>query len=187
MLNLNDYSTFHNNDNKENFPNLFIIKSRYLRKKRISLKNFLNEKDQNTKKRFENKVNINFNNENLNLINYKSLNNQNPSKKQISDFFPKKFNKIFSNHLKQNKYNLDKIYFEDDVNKKIINFHLFTDNIIYDSNPFNEKLIQMNRDDDVLSDEELIKNSKLFLYKEMNYAIKIYEDKKLKNNNKFQK
>jgi hypothetical protein len=44
----------------------------------------------------------------------------------------------------------------------------------------------MNRDDDVLSDDELIKNSQLFLFKEINYAIKIYEDKKLKNNNQFQ-
>ena len=175
-------STFHNNDNKENVPNLFIIKSRYLRKKRLSYNNE-KEQDQNTKKRFENKTN-NFNNENI--INYKSLNNKNPSKKQIFDFFPKKFNKIFSNHLKQIKYNLDKIYFEDEVNKKIINFHLFSDKIVYDSNPFNEKLIEMNRDDDVLSDDELIKNSQLFLFKEINYAIKIYEDKKLKNNNQFQ-
>ena len=56
--------------------------------------------------------------------------------------------------------------------------------MIYDSNPFNEKIIEMNRDDDVLSDDELIKNSQLFLFKEINYAIKIYEDKKLKNNKK---
>jgi hypothetical protein len=56
--------------------------------------------------------------------------------------------------------------------------------MIYDSNPFNEKIIEMNIDDDVLSDDELIKNSQLFLFKEINYAIKIYEDKKLKNNKK---
>ena len=167
MLNLKDYFSLKNKEKKEN---LFIIKSKILRKKRISLKN-LNEKekDENTKKRFENKI---FNKENINILNN---NNKIPSKK---------LNKIFSNHLKQNNFNIEKIYFEDDFNKKIINFHLFTDKMIYDSNPFNEKIIEMNRDDDVLSDEELIKNSQLFLFKEINYAIKIYEDKKLKNNKK---
>ena len=170
MLNLKDYFSLNNKEKKEN---LFIFKSKLLKKKRISLKN-LNEKeqDQNTKKRFENKL---FNNENINILNN---NNKKPSN------FSKKLNKIVSNHLKTKNFNIEKIYFEDDFNKKIINFNLFNDNFIYDSNPFNEKIIEMNRDDDVLSDEELIKNSQLFLFKEINYAIKIYVDKKLKNNNK---
>ena len=116
MLNLKDYFSLKNKEKKEN---LFIIKSKILRKKRISLKN-LNEKekDENTKKRFENKI---FNKENINILNN---NNKIPSKK---------LNKIFSNHLKQNNFNIEKIYFEDDFNKKIINFHLFTDKMIYDN------------------------------------------------------
>ena len=43
MFNLNEYyyslQNNNNNNNKENFQNLFKIKSQYLKKKRISLKN----------------------------------------------------------------------------------------------------------------------------------------------------
>ena len=145
--------------------------------------------------------------ENLNLINKNNFyipqkqfiitdlndNENQTTKKKIDEEKIKNSNLNFKNQKENNLYQLlakrkkvtkgnniinPKIIFLHQKTKEPIEFILYKDKNVYCANPYQEKIIPMINDEDVLSDNELIAKSTNILFNNLNKGI---ED--LKNGN----
>lgn len=83
-----------------------------------------------------------------------------------------KFKLVGVKPIKKNTpINIEKIYFEDEENKKV-DFPLFkNEKDIFSKDPFTENLIILSEDEDVKSNDDLIHNHQEFLLDELDFAI----------------
>ena len=73
------------------------------------------------------------------------------------------------------KFNNKKIIFSFEDKNESLEFILYKDQKIFSANPFNEKLIPMINDEDVLSDDELIEKSTNNVYSNLNKGIEDFQ------------
>ena len=145
------------------------------------------------KNSFTGKENINYNNKNTFNITQKQfilshLNNNEDqiTKKKINEEKIKNTNINSQNQKENNLYQLltkrkkiikennkinSKIIFLHQTTKEPIEFILYKDKNIYCANPYQEKIIPMINDEDVLSDNELIAKSTNILFNNLNKGI----------------
>ena len=139
--------------NKENL-NLINKNDIYISQKQFINTDLNNKEDQSTKKKIEEKI------KNLNI------NSQNQKENNLYQLLTKRKKIIKEN----NKIN-SKIIFLHQTTKEPIEFILYKDKNIYCANPYQEKIIPMINDEDIISDNELIEKSKNLLFNNLNKGI----------------
>ena len=94
--------------------------------------------------------------------------------KRLFDFDQKKL------RLNKSKLSsLGKVYFKDDDNNKRVEFCLYNDHHLFKLN--NSLLIESLKDEDVISDDDVIANSSKFLLSELGTAIELFQKEKTIN------
>ena len=94
-------------------------------------------------------------------------------------------NKIFDLNQKKLRLNrsklssIGKVYFKDDDNNKRVEFSLYNDNNLFKLN--NSLLIESLKDEDVISDDDVIVNSSKFLINELGTSIELFKKEKTAN------
>ena len=139
--------------NKENL-NLINKNDIYISQKQFINTDLNNKEDQSTKKKIEEKI------KNTNI------NSQNQKENNLYQLLTKRKKIIKEN----NKIN-SKIIFLHQTTKEPIEFILYKDKNIYCANPYQEKIIPMINDEDIISDNELIEKSKNLLFNNLNKGI----------------
>lgn len=120
--------------------------------------NLIDKDNQSTKKRISNE-------NKKNKLNIESILNE----KNIYQLFSKR------KQIMKKKYNNKKIIFSFEDKNESLEFILYKDQNIFSANPFNEKLIRMVNDEDVLSDDELIEKSTNNVYSNLNKGIEDFQ------------
>ena len=120
--------------------------------------NLIDKDNQSTKKRISNE-------NKKNKLNIESILNE----KNIYQLFSKR------KQIMKKKYNNKKIIFSFEDKNESLEFILYKDQNIFSANPFNEKLIRMVNDEDVLSDDELIEKSTNIVYSNLNKGIEDFQ------------
>lgn len=120
--------------------------------------NLIDKDNQSTKKRISNE-------NKKNKLNIESILNE----KNIYQLFSKR------KQIMKKKYNNKKIIFSFEDKNESLEFILYKDQKIFSANPFNEKLIRMVNDEDVLSDDELIEKSTNNVYSNLNKGIEDFQ------------
>ena len=139
--------------NKENL-NLINKNDIYISQKQFINTDLNNKEDQSTKKKIEEKI------KNLNI------NSQNQKENNLYQLLAKR-KKV----TKGNNTINPKIIFLHQKTKEPIEFILYKDKNVYCANPYQEKIIPMINDEDVLSDNELIAKSTNILFNNLNKGI----------------
>ena len=139
--------------NKENL-NLINKNDIYISQKQFINTDLNNKEDQSTKKKIEEKI------KNLNI------NSQNQKENNLYQLLAKK-KKV----TKGNNTINPTIIFLHQKTKEPIEFILYKDKNVYCANPYQEKIIPMINDEDVLSDNELIAKSTNILFNNLNKGI----------------
>jgi hypothetical protein len=120
--------------------------------------NLIDKDNQSTKKRISNE-------NKKNKLNIESILNE----KNIYQLFAKR------KQIMKKKFNNKKIIFSFEDKNESLEFILYKDQNIFSANPFNEKLIRMVNDEDVLSDDELIEKSTNIVYSNLNKGIEDFQ------------
>jgi len=139
--------------NKENL-NLINKNDIYISQKQFINTDLNNKEDQSTKKKIEEKI------KNLNI------NSQNQKENNLYQLLAKR-KKV----TKGNNTTNPTIIFLHQKTKEPIEFILYKDKNVYCANPYQEKIIPMINDEDVLSDNELIAKSTNILFNNLNKGI----------------
>ena len=139
--------------NKENL-NLINKNDIYISQKQFIITNLNNKEDQSTKKKIEEKI------KNLNI------NSQYQKENNLYQLLAKR-KKV----TKGNNTINPTIIFLHQKTKEPIEFILYKDKNVYCANPYQEKIIPMINDEDVLSDNELIAKSTNILFNNLNKGI----------------
>jgi hypothetical protein len=139
--------------NKENL-NLMNKNDIYISQKQFINTDLNNKEDQSTKKKIEEKI------KNLNI------NSQNQKENNLYQLLAKR-KKV----TKGNNTINPTIIFLHQKTKEPIEFILYKDKNVYCANPYQEKIIPMINDEDVLSDNELIAKSTNILFNNLNKGI----------------
>ncbi len=139
--------------NKENL-NLINKNDIYISQKQFINTDLNNKEDQSTKKKIEEKI------KNLNI------NSQNQKENNLFQLLAKR-KKV----TKGNNTINPTIIFLHQKTKEPIEFILYKDKNVYCANPYQEKIIPMINDEDVLSDNELIAKSTNILFNNLNKGI----------------
>jgi hypothetical protein len=139
--------------NKENL-NLINKNDIYISQKQFINTDLNNKEDQSTKKKIEEKI------KNLNI------NSQNQKENNLYQLLAKR-KKV----TKGNNTINPTIIFLHQKTKEPIEFILYKDKNVYCANPYQEKIIPMINDEDVLSDNELIAKSTNILFNNLNKGI----------------
>ena len=139
--------------NKENL-NLINKNDIYISQKQFINTDLNNKEDQSTKKKIEEKI------KNLNI------NSQNQKENNLYQLLAKR-KKV----TKGNNTINPTIIFLHQKTKEPIEFILYKDKNVYCANPYQEKIIPMINDEDIISDNELIEKSKNLLFNNLNKGI----------------
>ena len=139
--------------NKENL-NLINKNDIYISQKQFINTDLNNKEDQSTKKKIEEKI------KNTNI------NSQNQKENNLYQLLAKRKKVTKGNNIIN-----PKIIFLHQKTKEPIEFILYKDKNVYCANPYQEKIIPMINDEDVLSDNELIAKSTNILFNNLNKGI----------------